>query len=240
MRPLTRRRKKDGELYVRPISIEQEIAAAIDRPLADLMGSNSSASNGCLVYFARHYRLAKLVIELLKRAARIARRHTGHIPVHRRDDVVARVRDDFLASLMAGGDDLDIFEAQFVLAIRALTTSAIRRFITQDKVETAAMSYSPDEDGVDATDALDRHLFKSNGLQMSEAEVKVELVRVRALLTDKEYKAMYAHHVMGLAIESIDPKTTTVATLLGVSGRQVRTYLKTAVDKGVSAVEGSQ
>lgn len=240
VRPLTRRKKKDGELYVRPDAIEQEIAAAIDRPLARLTSSISSVSNGCLVYFARHYRQAELVVELRKRAGRIARRHTGNIPAHRRDDVVAWVQDEFLVRLLAGGDDLDFFEAQFVGAICALTVNAIRHSITQEQVETTVGAFSPHEDETVATDALDRHLFKSNGLQMPEAEVKAELGRVRALLTDKEYRAMYAHHGMGLEIESIDPKKETVATLMNVSGRQVRSYLKSAVDKVARSVEAGQ
>ncbi len=160
--------------------------------------------------------------------------------MHRRDDVVARVRDEFLARLMAGKDNLDIFEAQFVLAIRALTADAIRRSITQDQVETAIQAFGSEDEGIVATDPLDEHIFRSHGLQMTEAEVKAELVRVRALLTDKEYKAMYAHHVMGLEIESIDKKKVTIETLMKVSGRQVRTYLKNAVAKVARSLEADQ
>lgn len=240
LQPLTRRKKKDGAPYVRPNFIEQEIIAALDRPLAHLLRSSAPASNGCLVYFARHFPSGALIEALLERAKRVVGRHVGHIPAHRRPDVHERVRDEFLARLVSGTDVLDIYEAQFDRAIRALTTDAIRRFVRQDQLETAAEAFASTDDDAIATDALDRQLFKSQGPQMSEAEVRVELVRVRALLTDKEYRAMYAHHVLGLDIESIDANQTTVATLMGVSGRQIRTYLKSAITKVAKATEDSR
>lgn len=238
LQPLTKRTKKD-EAYVRPEAIEQEITAALDRPIAHLLRSSATASNGCLVYFARHFRASALVEVLLDRAKRVVRQHIGHIPEHRRADVHEAVRDDFLEILMSGTDRADFFEAQFDQAILALATNAIRRFVKQDRVETAEAFASQGNDAA-ATDALDRYQLKSRGTLMNEAEVKVELGRLRALLTDKEYRAMYAHHMLGLDIESIDPAKTTVETLMGVSGRQIRTYLKSAVDKAAQASETGQ
>jgi len=238
LQPLTKRTKKD-EVYVRPEAIEQEIIAALDRPIAHLLRPSARPSSGCLVYFARHFRTPALVDALLDRAKSVVGRHIRHIPEHRRLDVQESVRDDFLEILMSGGDRADFFEAQFDQAILALATNAIRRFVNQDRVETAdAFAFA--EDDAAAADALDRHQFKSRGPVVNEAEVKIELRRLRVLLTDKEYKAMYAHHALGLDIESIDPTKTTVATLMGVSGRQIRSYLKSAVEKAAKASEAGQ
>lgn len=235
LQPLTKRTKKD-EAYVRPEAIEQEIIAALDRPIAHLIRASAAASSGCLVYFARHYRSPALVDILLDRAKRVVRQHIGHIPEHRRADVQEWVRDEFLARLMSDADDADFFEAQFDLSILALRTDAIRRFAKQDRVETAEAFASAGDDAA-ATDALDRYQFKTRSPLMNEAEVNIELRRLRALLTDKEFRAMHAHHMLGLDIESIDPAKTTVATLMGVSGRQIRTYLKSALDKAAQASE---
>lgn len=238
LQPLTKRTKKD-EAYVRPEAIEKEIIAALDRPIAQLLRASATASSGCLVYFARHFRTSALVEALLDRAERVVGQHIRHIPEHRRADVQESVRDDFLEILMSGTDRADFFEARFDQAILALATNAIRRFIKQDRVETAEAFASAGDDAA-ATDALDRYQFKTGSPLMNEAEVNMELRRLRALLTDKEFRAMHAHHMLGLDIESIDPNRTTVATLMGVSGRQIRTYLKSALDKAAQASETGQ
>ena len=134
------------------------------------------------------------------------RQHIGHIPEHRRADVQEWVRDEFLARLMSDADDADFFEAQFDLSILALRTDAIRRFAKQDRVETAEAFASAGDDAA-ATDALDRYQFKTRSPLMNEAEVNMELRRLRALLTDKECRAMHAHHMLGvLDIKSIAPE----------------------------------
>lgn len=84
------KRTKKDEAYVRPEAIEQEIIAALDRPIAHLLRASATASSGCLVYFARHFRTSALVEALLDRAERVVGQHIRHIPEHRRADVQNR------------------------------------------------------------------------------------------------------------------------------------------------------
>lgn len=236
VRPLTRRRKKDGALYVRPAEIETEIAAAYMRPLANLAQDSATASE-CLLHFTRHFRpngpstsYNAIVNVLLDRVDRQVRGRMGGIPVHRRRDVRERVRDELLVRLVGGTDVLDIFECRFAMAIRALTIDAIRHFGRIDGAEVSAEGLvRPDSDD-SAESIVGAILFKRDGVRMSEAEIKLELTRLRPLLTEKQAKAMVSVHYLGLKEESIDPDEVTAATLMGITGRMVRVHLKAAID----------
>lgn len=236
VRPLTRRRKKDGALYVRPTEIETEIAAAYMRPLANL-AQDSATANECLLHFARHFRpngpstsYDAIVNVLLDRVDRQVRGRIGGIPAHRRRDVRERVRDELLVRLVGGTDVLDIFECRFAMAIRALTIDAIRHYGRVDEAEVSAEGLvRPDSDD-SAEDVMGAILFKRDGVRMSEAEIKLELTRLRPLLTEKQAKAMVSVHYLGLKEESIDLDEVTAATLMGITGRMVRVHLTAAID----------
>ncbi len=234
VRPLTRRRKKDGALYVRPAEIETEIAAAYMRPLANL-AQDSAITSECLLHFARHFRpngpsatYEVILTALLDRIDRQVRGRIGGIPVHRRRDVRERVRDELLVRLVGGTDVLDIFECRFAMAVRALTIDAIRHFGRIDGAEVSAQALVPADSDDSAEDVMGAILFRREGIRMSEAEIKVELMRLRPLLTEKQFTAVVAVHYLGLKEESIDPDEVTAEKLMNITGRMVRIHLKAA------------
>lgn len=246
VRPLTRRRKKDGALYVRPAEIETEIAAAYMQPLANLAHDSSIASE-CLLHFARNFRpngpsssYEAIVTALLDRVDRQVRGRISGIPAHRRRDVRERVRDEFLDRLIGGTDVLDIFECRFAMAIRALTIDAIRHFGRIDGAEISAEALASADSDESAEDVMGAILFRRDGIQMSEAEIKVELTRLRPLLTEKQFTAMVAVHYLGLKTESIDPDEVTAEKLMKISGRMVRIHLKAATEAIAKHMEPGQ
>ncbi|MCW0199825.1 hypothetical protein [Sphingopyxis sp.] len=246
VRPLTRRRKKNGALYVRPAEIETGIAAAYMRPLANLAQDNAIASE-CLLHFARHFRpngpsssYEAIVTALLERVDRQVRGRIGGIPEHRRRDVRERVRDELLVRLVGGTDVLDIFECRFAMAIRTLTIDAIRHFKRIDGSEVSAEALVPAESDDSAEDVMGAILFRRDGSRMSEAEIKVELTRLRPLLTEKQFTAMVAVHYLGLKEESIDPDEVTAEKLMKITGRMVRIHLKAATEAITKHMESGQ
>lgn len=240
VRPLTRR-SKEGTLYARPQEIENEIAAALERPLGELLGAGRGVSSPCLLYFARNHRpnghsriYEGVLMELLDRIDRQVRGRVGGLPPHQRAAIRQDVRDQFLERLFRNHDSLDIFEARFALAVKSLAVDAIRRGVKKDSVEVPAESFADRETGEGGIAVVERRAHKSAAPMLSEGEARTDLRKVLARLTPREREAVIAVHEIGLKIEAEDPEEETAATVMGVSGRAVRYLLKSARDKALA------
>ncbi|CDX12276.1 hypothetical protein MPL3356_110420 [Mesorhizobium plurifarium] len=232
-------KKKDGSLYFRRPEVEQEIRAAAQRPLQELLSKTPPVSNECLLYFIRNYRPNgsspvhdTMVTELLRRVDQRVIARTGGVRANHRTQIRADIDFWFKDKIYAGSDSLDVYEFAFNLALKTRIIDTIRRYDSRDGVEIGEDAFG---DGSDEKirPSIDVVAFRANAGSRPPAEVRAELHDVMRLLTDRERKALIATEYYGL-----DQKEA--GRLLGVTARRIRQYLESARAKVAHLKETKQ
>ena len=236
-KPLSRH-STEGELYERPPIVEAALDALLREQATEVAkraaieGTNTKGyvRSECLVHLARDAgrrgddpAMNLLVPCVFKRAEIIVLgKFSGDLAAELSIEVTSKL-GIILADGMCptGTDKLDFFEANFHDAVAKLTIDCYRKLKRHRKRIKQFAEHSDEAD-----------------LQFPEEESKapspIEALQHQDLcdaidgLPPKLRRAHVLHHVQGFEIESIDPAKTTVATLMKVCGRSVRTYLAEA------------
>jgi hypothetical protein len=223
-----KKKKKNGDTYTRPVTVEANIDGALDQPIAVIRGRlvKSEADPEfmmpeCVVHLLRHAlehndeeRAAVLYEFLMRRVERIL---TNHIPdgcIRDAEEVRLEVIHELNALLAAQSESLDFYEVAFHLALRNLYVQ---------KVRSARKRPAPTslEDQEEAADFVGSRL---------DADLSLDLVAALRSLPQEEREAILLVEC-GYEVESNDPQKTTVATICGVTGRTIRARLERAKAK---------
>lgn len=248
-RPLTKT-KPDGDLYVRPSGVEDQIDEAVRLSLPELRArvsiTNRNApgylSHECLVHLARQGRrsddqgLMSAVLPVL------LGRCEANLQVKVPDDGMpdaASLRQEILDELadlfvMDGSGELDFYECKFNKAFRTLRIDAVRREVQRKRrVDVADLPSSEATSEPTAyEDVLARvsDAFKVLPTQEWDALREPLVTAIKALPRD-ERKAIILVHVLGYKEESEDPDEETAATRCNCTGRTIRNRLTRAAAK---------
>jgi hypothetical protein len=241
MAPPLSKKKRTGELYVRPPSVERNIDGALAEDASSIRrrldvsdrSSPEYLSSECLVHLARHFsRLGEtdtrdaVVWKLFERCeAILERKIDSQIP--NAEDLREEVLQQFALVLANDGtgecpEELDYYECRFNHAFRSLRVDMLRSAKRQLKRCRPLPRESPDSDG-----KLPKKLEEAIGCPTTQSD---GLARDELLnrLPDDVRQAVVLCHEMGYEVESIDPDKVTAATLCGVTGRTIRSRLERA------------
>lgn len=235
--PLTKH-SREGVRYVRPPDVESNIDGALDqetsvltrRALETDRRSSTYLQSESLVYLIRaairdgdDSRYNALLPILLSRCeANLRSKISQHVPnaEYVREEVLGEFSILFAGEAEAEPpNELDYYEVKFNHAFRTLRCEVLRR--ERGNTEGAQVLS-------DGSDAEDGHGQLAN-LPPCRATQQdgVHLAELLDALPDKLRRVIVLTE-MGYVAESDDPNAITVATLCGISGRTVRTWLKQA------------
>jgi DNA-directed RNA polymerase specialized sigma24 family protein len=246
-RKLTKK-KKNGDLYVRPPEVETSLALALTLSPAAVIEcakvvdrkTSGYLRSECLLHLVREARrgnndnaMRSLLEALLFRCERIlnARLPDGSRPdaPDLREEILGRFGEMFAID---GEDEdrgyLDFFECKFNAAFKALRISVLRKAtVRSERVEPL-----PDVD--DAHAASDDSRFSQLSKSFSIPAIQhhaAECNEALAAMTQDEREAFSLVYLMGYEIESNDPANETAATRAKVTGRTIRSRLTRAIEK---------
>ncbi len=238
--PLTKR-SREGVLYVRPPEVESNIDGALDQDTGVLIrraqetdrASSEYLRSECLVHLIRaaicggdDARYNALLPILLSRCQAILNRKVSDsVPnaEHVREEVLCELGVLFAAE--AGSEppnELDYYEVRFNDAFRTIRCLVLRR----ERESTQGAQVLSDGSEAEEGHGQPANLPPCRACQ----EDGVHLAELLDRLPDDLRRAVVLTE-MGYAAESDNPNTTTVATICGVSGRTVRTWLNQARDQ---------
>ena len=244
------RKLKDNKPYERPSSIEVLLDSALmqtqdvilKRAYIRVKTDSSYLPTECLVYLLRHAfrsgntKLRDVIVNpLLKRCERIL---NSKIPDDQpnAEELREAVLGKFTELLARDANDhsqtkLDYYEVRFNDAFRKLRIS----FFRSEKYTRVSMPLAADADEGQAEidpEGVCR-LLKSTGQELSPEDVVTgkQLCDAVEALPHDETRAIILHFFYGYKIESIDPNERTVASICEVSGRMIRTRLKSAIGR---------
>lgn len=252
-RPLTKT-KPNGELYVRPASVEAQIDAAVQLAPPDLRerllitdrDDPGYLRHECLVHLMRQGRrsgnetLMSAVLPVL--LGRCEANLTVTVPDSRMPasaDLRQEILDELTEMFVMDGsgdspDELDFYECRFNKAFRALRIDAVRRDARRRKriVDVALPPSETTSEPNAYEDAFARvsDAFKSLPTQAWDTFRAPFLDAIEALPPD-ERDAVILVHVFGYKEESNDPEEETAATRCNCTGRTIRYRLTRAAAK---------
>ncbi len=243
LRPLTRTRKDNGQLYVREKEVEVQLKSLAtlsekQRRRALLAEGNDKLREETLVYALRECAQSGDTETAWAIAERLTERVSGHIARQLSkwrlppDDADDCTRDLFAALFEALFDRSsagEFWEVRFWVCLdRRLWNLIEKRQATLDaqlrEAEAPEGSHESSEGGQESL--LSRMHDRSLG-----PEERAMLSAALSHLSENERLAVYLTKVEGLPEESDDPARATAASVLGVTGRSVRNYLKRAEEK---------
>jgi RNA polymerase sigma factor (sigma-70 family) len=239
LRPLTRTRKEDGSVYVREKEVEAQLKnlATLGERLrrkAFFAEGGERLREETLVYLLREcaaegdtetaWRIAEMLVE----------RVSGHIgrqlgkwrlPPDDADDCTRDLFTALFEALFDTGPGGEFWEVRFWVCLdRRLWNLIEKRQAALDAQLREVEAPDSGESGLESL--LSRVKDASVG-----PEERAVLSAALAHLNENERLAIYLTRVEGLPEESDDPGRVTAATVLGVTGRSVRNYLKRAEEK---------
>jgi hypothetical protein len=237
--PLTKK-KRTGEFYTRPSSVERNIDDALAQDSTTIRrrlevtdrSSQDYLSSECLVHLARHFtRLGEIatrdtvVWELFERCAAILN-HGIDSRIPNADDLREEVLQEFAVLLANDGtgecpEELDYYECKFNRAFACFRIDMLRsaRGIHRFSPLPRESADSDDSDGrlpTKTEEAISCPATQLDGLARDE---------MLNALPDEIREAVVLCHEMGYEVESHDPEKVTAATLCKVSGRTIRSRL---------------
>lgn len=245
VRPLTKKRKKDGVLYTRPLGIQKEIEAALAvndqstliEKAKNPPGSSEFMTSECLVHLIReHYhrkndRIANpLLIQLMVRCKANLQKT---VPNNRMSEAET-VREDILGKFGvmfgedAGGEPgsrLDFFEIKFNSAFRALRVDTIRVEKNHKKELMAISEVSDEEEPLNHEERLAQlsNMARTEATQDADVLFK-EMVKLAKDLPEDMRRAFILCNLMGCTQQE-------AATKCGVPVRTIYNRLKAAEQK---------
>ncbi|MDX1931302.1 MAG: hypothetical protein SFU56_01730 [Capsulimonadales bacterium] len=246
MRPLTRTRRDNGQVYTREREVEAQVREISRLPArqrrerllmkGQVWTDSARLREETLVYFAREFaahgdeNTAWQIIEVLveRTAAHIQRKLARwRLTSEDADDCV---RDLFAAvcdALFDRTPSAEFWEVRFWVCLDRRLWNLIEK--RQAVADTEMNPGDQAEDGEEERDS-DR-LFGRIADTGATPQALAEYEEALRLLNHNERTALYLIYVEGLPEESEDPNRPSVARALGVTGRSVRNYLRRAKDK---------
>ena len=242
-----KKRDKTGQLYVRPQAIEQSIAAMLTQSPAGWIASAAVTDRRNTQYLApevvvhliRHslrmqdystanfllQRFGERVMRLLEHRVRESRAFSAAFV---REETLGRFLEFFAEDLKQPEEGvLDFYELRFDKALATLRAQVIRyerlRSTPLESV-SAPEARNADEKEPDPIELPDL----SPGADVVTSAENVELYRLVQALPPDERDAILWKYYTGLDTEATDPTKTTVASLAGVSGSEIRSRLRAA------------
>jgi DNA-directed RNA polymerase specialized sigma24 family protein len=223
------KKKKNGDTYTRPASVEANIDGATSQPLdvirSRLVKSETNPeflTSECVVHLLRQAldhddeeRVAVLYEFLLRRVERILANHIPDGSVRDAEEVRLEVIHDLNALLAGKSESLDFYEVAFHRALRNLYVQKVR------PARKRPVSISLEDQG-EAPDHA--------GSILDASDLSLDLVAALRSLPAEERDAILLIEC-GYEIESNDQQKTTVATICGVTGRTIRARLARAKEK---------
>lgn len=241
-KPLTKRRKT-GELYVRPAGISAAIDVALTQDLGTIVARAAIRAWSDPAVLQNEV-LMHLIRDALRREDERAMNHLVSILLGRCRNMLlkkvpdsvpraADIRAETLGCLSeriaedaaAGQTRLDIYECAFARALSALLYTVLRQFNALNRESSIEDDHREDED-----DAPKHQLRADKDRDPEQITIAKQMWAGIERLPKAQRDAFVHHHVYGYEIESVDPKKTTVASLCGVTGRTVRNLLQRATN----------
>jgi DNA-directed RNA polymerase specialized sigma24 family protein len=223
-----KKRKKNGDAYTRPVTVEANIDGAINQPLDVIRGRLAKSETDpeflmpeCVVHLLRQAldhddeeRVAVLYEFLLRRVERILANHIPDGGIRDAEELRLEVIHELNAMLAGKSESLDFYEVAFHLAFRHLYVQKVRPV----RKRPAPISL---EDQDEVPDYAGPRL---------DADLSLDLVAALRSLPAEERDAILLIEC-GYETESNDQQKTTVATICGVTGRTIRARLARAKEK---------
>jgi hypothetical protein len=246
VRPL-RKRTQDGTRYTRPPGIEDAIAQALKDPAATwparakiLDPANPKyLAMEVLVHLIRHalrMQDSATVNALLPcfgdRCAHLLKRRVSKTAVFNADDVreetVSRIYELFADDLKDPDEGtLDYYEVRFDSAFATLRANVIRE-ATAHATPLVSLTGTEATDETEGAPPAELQELATDPETVALSAEKEELHRLIQTLPPDERAAVTWKFLYGYKTESTDSTETTVATLCGVSGSEVRSRLRSA------------
>jgi hypothetical protein len=250
-RPLTKK-DKDGNLYKRPLKIEQAIDAAMKQETAALQVRAQVADEKspdylpteCLVHIIREAkrggderRMNALLPWLLARCEAILFKRIHDKSRPNAPEIREEILGEFSVLFAEDGsgrnpDELDFYECRFNRAFRLFRID----FLRSESARTEPLESFPGQDEIGLSVDDEEHVsvlpevLRSGPTQLQSASYS-ELMNAVNVLPSDERKAIILCCVLGLKEESSDPGETTASRLCGVTPRTIRNRLNKAAQK---------
>lgn len=242
-----KKRDKNGQLYVRPQTIEQSITAALTQTSASWIASAAISDRRNAQYLA-----PELVVHLIRHSLRMQDYSTANFLLQKFGERVMRllehhvkeshafsaaiVREETLSRFLElFAEDLnepevgvlDFYELRFNRALAALRAQVIRYERLRTTPLESVSAHEPrnaDEEEPEPIELPDL----SPGADVVTSAENAELYRLVQALPPDERAAILWKYYSDLDTEATDPTKTTVASLAGVSGSEIRSRLRAA------------
>lgn len=221
------KKTKEGKTYCRPPHVEANIDGAIDQPLDVIRRRCEVASDTdpafltpeCIVHLLRRAledrdegRQGVLHDALMRRVDHTLRSKILDRNGFDAEEVRLEVTSELNGLIVNSAESLDYYECRFHRALRNLYVPKVRKV-------TELPTTLPDGQEEYGDRSVPTQEYAAFALDLAAA--------LRALSMN-ECEAFTLVEKLGYEVESTDPKKTTAATILGVSGRMVRNHLKSA------------
>lgn len=208
--------KTPEEVLARRIRIEQE-------------DENESIKSESLVFLYRHYMYTELAGDIFTTLSLRIRRLVFQFRVRFAqpevdfDDFLQSMNEEVLGKISDPSDAGDYAQVSFGPFVLGIAGNVLRKLERENKIKRVTDSLEESFDGTDEAppkiNPVASDLSADKRLLIAEAINSME---------EPHRTAWLLHHKEGYQIESNDPGETTVATLIGVTGRTVRNRLKEA------------
>jgi DNA-directed RNA polymerase specialized sigma24 family protein len=248
-RPLTKK-DKNGNLYVRPSTIEAKIDAALGQDWSILSErarqtdrrSPNFLPNECLIHLIRDAlrrkdeRIATVFIKPLLQRCEANLKITISDKALRNAEAIREEAIDALMTMITEDgqrgheDDLDFFECNFRRAFRALRVNSVREDMKYRR-ELIQLPEKDDDEGEPSFDAdILARLSRMARIDANQEHSLLldELLEQVRNLPETERKAVILTRILGYEEESVDKSKRTAATICGVTGRTIRYRLAKA------------
>lgn len=242
-----KKRDKHGQLYVRPPAVEQAIAAALSQSPASWIARAAITDRRSAEYLApevvvhliRHSlrmqdfaTATPLVQKFVERVVRLVERHVKESRAFSativREETLSRFFELFPEDMKEPEEGtLDFYELRFNKAFAALRAQVIRYErlrTTPFEPLSAPQPHNADEEEPEPIELPDL----SPIADVAAAAESAELYRLVQALPPDERNAILWKYYSDHDTESTDPTKTTVASLAGVSGSEIRSRLRAA------------
>jgi DNA-directed RNA polymerase specialized sigma24 family protein len=245
LRPLTRTRKDNGSVYVREKDVEAQLRHLAtlnerERRRAFFAEGEERLREEALVYVLREratagddetaWQIAQLLVDRI--SGHVARQLSKwRLPPDDADDCTRDLFATLFEALFDGGPGGEFWEVRFWVCLDRRLWNLIEKRQTTLDAELREVE-APGGDGGERSNesGLESLLSRVKDTSVGPEERAI-LSAALEHLTENERLAIYLTKIEGLPEESDDPDRVTAATILGVTGRSVRNYLKRAEEK---------
>ena len=222
---------KKQKVYKRPPAVEEEIAATLALPLHDAfrLAAAGHTRPQTLVYLIRNFRPTRpspqydaMVVAFFSRLERAGDRILRDLPENFRERAHTIVQSKALELLAE--NDLDMFECGFSRGAECLYLTARSKMRLRMRTEISREEMTVPDSDVSTEEIADALAARAGRVGTPLAEIKVELNKISALLTEEERIAVGHHLLMGRTFKE-------TAAAMGCSDTKVKYLIKNVRDK---------